>query len=180
MAVKSSGTLKYTDIVAEFGNPSGNRIGNLRVAHNLVQNGVTFRQLTLDGENPGTTGSIPTSGTIKFSDFYGKRLSHVINIFSPGNEVPQNFLNAYKIFADNPNRVQVIGPKTSNERRYDPNTGLAGGGSNVIIAVNKRVGSQKGDGTKCAIRTGVWDASCNLKIILDANADVQGANGGAE
>ena len=171
MAVKSSGTLSYTDIKNEFGNSTGNKLGNYRVTHNLVQNGVTFRQLTLDGQNPGAAGSIPTSGTIKFSDFYSKRLSHVINIFSPGNEVEENFLNAKKIFKDNPNRVEVIGPKKSSQRRME------GGGSNVIIAVNKRVGSEKGNGTKCAIRTGVWDASCNLKIILDANADVQGAGG---
>ena len=174
MAVKSSGTLTYTDIKTEFGNSTGNKLGNYRVTQPLVQNGVTFRQFTLDGQTivngVAPTGSIPTSGTIKFSDFYSKRLTHVVDIFSPGSNV-QNFLNAKKIFTNNPNRVIVIGPKTSSQRR--PN----GGGSKVIIVVNKTVGSEKGNGTKCALRTGVWDTSCNLEVILDANARLYGAGG---
>ena len=78
---------------------------------------------------------------------------------------------AIDIFTNNPNRVIVIGPQSSSQRR--PN----GGGSKVIIAVNKTVGSEKGNGTKCALRTGVWDTSCNLEVILDANARLYGAGG---
>lgn len=172
MAVKSSGTLTYTDIKTEFGNSTGNRLGNYRVTQPLVQNGVTFRQLTLDGQTivngAAPTGSIPISGTIKFSDFYSKRLTHVVDIFKPGDE---NFLNAKKIFTDVTSRVIVIGPKSSSQRR--PN----GGGSKVIISVNKTIGSEKGDGTKCALRTGVWDTSCNLEVILEANAKIYGSGG---
>jgi len=173
MAVKSSGTLTYTDIKTEFGNSTGNKLGNYRVTQPLVlQNGVTFRQLTLDGQTivngVAPTGSIPISGTIKFSDFYSKRLTQVVDIFSPGSNV-QNFLNAKKIFTNNPNRVIVIGPKNSQDRRE--------ANSKVIISVNKTVGSEKGNQTKCALRTGSWDSTVQLEIIIDSQGKLVGAGG---
>lgn len=164
--------ISFTDIKNEFGSPTNNQFGNYRVIQPLVQNGVTFRQFTLDGQAPGSAGSIPTSGPIKFSDFYGKRLTHIVNIFSPANEVEENFINAKNIFDTQAgSRVIVIGPKDSSQRR------LGGGGSKVIIVVNKKIGSEKGDGTKCALRTGVWDASCNLEVILDNNTQIYGSGG---
>ena len=170
MAVKSSGTLTYTDIKTEFGNSTGNKLGNYRVTQPLVQNGVTFRQLTLDGQTivngVAPTGSIPISGTIKFSDFYSKRLTNVIDVFSGGQE---NFLNAKKIFNVIPNRVTVVGPKNSQDRRE--------ANSKVIISVNKTVGSEKGNQTKCALRTGSWDSTVQLEIIIDSQGKLVGAGG---
>ena len=170
MTIKSSGTLSYTDIKNEFGNSTGNKLGNYRVTQPLVRNGVTFRQLTLDGQTivngVAPTGSIPISGAIKFSDFYGKRLTNVIDVFSGGQE---NFLNAKKIFNVIPNRVTVVGPKNSQERRE--------ANSKVIISVNKTVGSEKGNQTKCALRTGSWDSTVQLEIIIDSQGKLVGAGG---
>ena len=167
MTIKNSGnSLSFSEIVAEFGNPTDGKFGNYRVTESLKRNNVTFRQLTLDGETPGTPGSIPTSGQIKFSDFYGKRLTNVIDIFSGGQE---NFLNAKKIFNVIPNRVTVVGPKKSSDRRE--------ANSKVIISVNKTVGSEKGDQTKCALRTGSWDSTVQLQVIVDNQGRINGAGG---
>ena len=167
MTIKNSGSpLSFSEIVAEFGNPTDGKFGNYRVTESLKRNNVTFRQLTLDGETPGTAGSIPTSGQIKFSDFYGKRLTNVIDIFSGGQE---NLLNAKKIFNVIPNRVTVVGPKNSQDRRE--------ANSKVIISVNKTVGSEKGDQTKCALRTGSWDSTVQLQVIVDGQGKLVGAGG---
>jgi len=167
MTIKNSGSsLSFSEIVAEFGNPTDGKFGNYRVTESLKRNNVTFRQLTLDGETPGTAGSIPTSGQIKFSDFYGKRLTNVIDIFSGGQE---NLLNAKKIFNVIPNRVTVVGPKKSSDRREAD--------SKVIISVNKTVGSEKGDQTKCALRTGSWDPTVQLQVIVDGQGKLVGAGG---
>tara|TARA_R100001460_G_scaffold45797_1_gene83115 strand:- start:945 stop:2096 length:1152 start_codon:yes stop_codon:yes gene_type:complete len=167
MTIKNSGSsLSFSEIVTEFGNPTDGKFGNYRVTESLKRNNVTFRQLTLDGETPGTAGSIPTSGQIKFSDFYGKRLTNVIDIFSGGQE---NLLNAKKIFNVIPNRVTVVGPKKSSDRREAD--------SKVIISVNKTVGSEKGDQTKCALRTGSWDSTVQLQVIVDGQGKLVGAGG---
>ena len=167
MTIKNSGSpLSFSEIASEFGYPTGKKLGNYRVTQSLKRNGNTFRQLTLDGETPGTPGSIPTSGQIKFSDFYGKRLTNVIDIFSGGQE---NLLNAKKIFNVIPNRVTVVGPKNSQDRRE--------ANSKVIISVNKTVGSEKGDQTKCALRTGSWDSTVQLQVIVDNQGRINGAGG---
>lgn len=61
MTIKASGSsLSYTEIAAEFGSPTGKNLGAYRVSQ-------TVGTLTL----PLDAG-IPSSGTIRFSDFYSK------------------------------------------------------------------------------------------------------------
>lgn len=59
MAIKSSGSLSFVDIHSEFGGPVPASLGNYYRGGSLVPNG------------PAENNNIPTSGTIRFSDFYG-------------------------------------------------------------------------------------------------------------
>lgn len=59
MAIKSSGSLSFSDIRKEFGGPTPASLGNYYRGGYWVPNGWA-------GNN-----NIPTSGAIRFSDFYG-------------------------------------------------------------------------------------------------------------
>ena len=72
MTIKSSGSqLAFSEIETEFGANGTRSLGSYR----LTQSVGTLSNLPLD------TG-VPTSGTIKFSDFYGKSLNIVVDCFS--------------------------------------------------------------------------------------------------
>ena len=76
MAIKGSGSsLSFSEIEAEFGSNGSRSLG----AYRLTQNVGSLSNLPLDS-------GVPTSGTIKFSDFYGKRLNIVVDCFSGGEE----------------------------------------------------------------------------------------------
>ena len=65
MTITSSGSpLSFSEIETEFGAQSPRSLGSYR--HSQTVNGLTFN---------GIDTGIPTSGTIKFSDFYGKSLN---------------------------------------------------------------------------------------------------------
>ena len=57
MTLQSSGQIKFSEIAAEFGNPTSNKFGNYRVSQNIG----TLTNLPLDV-------GIPQSGQIKFSN----------------------------------------------------------------------------------------------------------------
>ena len=74
MALTASGTIKYSEIIAEFGTPTSGGLGEYRLAENVG----SLTNLPLD------TG-VPQSGQIKFSDFYGKKLNQVVDLYSIGH-----------------------------------------------------------------------------------------------
>ena len=59
----------------------------------------------------GIDSGVPTSGEIKFSDFYNKRLNVVVDFHSGGQESRQNAKNRY-----NNNSVTVIGGFRGSKR----------------------------------------------------------------
>ena len=71
MAIKSSGSLSFVDIWNEFGGPVPASLGSYYRGGSLVPNG------------PAENNNIPTSGTIRFSNFYGA--SNVFNATFTGN-----------------------------------------------------------------------------------------------
>ena len=74
MTIKSSGNpLAFSEIETEFGANGTRSLGSYR----LTQSVGTLSNLPLD------TG-IPSSGQIKFSDFYGKQLNIVVDCHSGG------------------------------------------------------------------------------------------------
>jgi hypothetical protein len=81
MTIISSGSsLSFTDIYTEFGLPPGKNLGAYRLDGGITVSGL--ESLALDNEVNSSgiiTALIPKSGTIKFSDFYGKKLNIVID-----------------------------------------------------------------------------------------------------
>ena len=76
MTIKSSGSsLAFSEIESEFGSNGSRSLG----AYRLSQSVGSLSNLPLDS-------GIPTSGTIKFSDFYSKRLNIVVDCHSGGDQ----------------------------------------------------------------------------------------------
>ena len=82
MTIKSSASpppqLSFGEIETEFGQNGSRSLGDYRISQ-TVGNNSTLPALPLDT-------NIPTSGEIKFSDFYGKQLNIVVDCHSGGTE----------------------------------------------------------------------------------------------
>ena len=171
MTIKSDGsprpTLAFSEIASEFGNPVDNKLGNYR--------NTTSKSGGWDlGSLPFDNG-IPTSGVIKFSDFFGKQLNVVVKCYD--GDCPDYHVNA-KSQWDN-DRVIVVGERRN--KKID--------GSKVIIHVNKEIGSAAGgyganaaaketQRGKCALRTGTgWSYTSKMQIDLGDSAKLRGAGG---
>ena len=127
---KSSGQqLSFqNDIEAEFGNNPLRSLGSYRNTHPNFGN----KNLGELSDLPLDTG-IPKSGTIKFSDFYGKQLNIVVDLHSSGNT---NFnLDVYANRFANGN-YNIVGNYNSSI-----NKNWWRGGKKVIIHINKTFGS---------------------------------------
>ena len=153
MTIKSSGTqLSFSEIEAEFGSNGERSLGDYRLTQNVGE----LSNLPLD------TG-VPTSGQIKFSDFYNKKLNVVVNCYSGGDEFHKNAKNDKW----NNNSVVVVGGFRSKKES----------GSKIIIHVNKRFGSDKNGENRCALRTGSWSNINSMQIDVGSSGRLLGAGG---
>jgi len=151
MAIKSSGNpLAFSEIETEFGSNSSRSLGDYRISQT-----VGSLTKTLD------TG-IPSSGTIKFSEFYSKRLNVVVNFHTGGTENRQNAKSRY-----NGNGVTVIGGFRGKKEA----------GSKILIHVNKIIGSSKGNQSIVALRTGNWNSDVVLSVDIGSSGRLYGAGG---
>ena len=154
MTIKSSGnSLAFTEIEAEFGAQSPRSLGSYR--HSQTVNGLTF-----DGIDTG----IPTSGEIKFSDFYGKSLNIVVDCFSGSDE----FRISAKNNKWNNNQIVIINPSTVSKKES---------GTKITIRVNKKFGSDKSSINNCALKTGSWNNPAQIIVDLGSSAKILGAGG---
>lgn len=156
MALQASGPISFSQIAAEFGTPSGRNIGAYRVSETIG----SLSNMPLDS-------GIPQSGTIRFSDFYNKRLNTVVDFHSSGvnNTTRWNARSRY-----NNNNVRVIG----GFRGRPANSS----GTKVFVNVNQTIGSVKsGDTRFVALRTGGWDANTTLQVDVGSNGRIFGAGG---
>ena len=153
MAIKNSGSsLAFSEIEAEFGQNGGRSLG----AYRLTQSVGSLSNLPLDS-------GIPTSGQIKFSDFYGKKLNVVVDCHSGSREDRKSA----KGDKWNNNAVTVIGGfRTKKE-----------GGSKIIINVNKKFCSDKSNVVNCALKTGSWDSTATVQVDVGSSGEVLGAGG---
>jgi len=153
MTIKSSGSsLSFSEIESEFGANGSRSLGGYRVTQSVG----SLSNLPLDN-------SIPTSGQIKFSDFYGKQLNVVVDCHSGGQE------DRISARGDkwNNNAVTVIGGFRSKKES----------GSKIIINVNKKFCSNKDQQNRCALRTGSWDGSATVRVDIGGSAQILGAGG---
>lgn len=161
MAIQPSGQpLKYSDIAAEFGFSDENRLGKYRIKESFGN----LNNLPLDKGIPQSVAI--GNSSIKFSDFYGKRLNVVVDFWTGPTEVrPQTAKSRYV-----DNNVKVVG----GFRDKPENTS----GSKVIIHVNKIIGSYRSsDRAYCALRTGNWDSGTYLYVDVGSNGYIVGAGG---
>ena len=154
MTIKSSGSpLAFSEIETEFGAQSPRSLGSYR--HSQTVNGLTFN---------GIDSGIPTSGTIKFSDFYGKSLNIVVDCFSGGDE----FRISAKNNKWNNNQIVIINPSTVSKKES---------GTKITIRVNKKFGSDKSSVNNCALKTGTWSNPASVTVDLGSSAKILGAGG---
>ena len=150
MTIKSSGnSLSFSEIEAEFGGNGTRSLGGYRVSQSVG----SLSNLPLD------TG-IPKNGTIKFSNFYGKRLNIVVNCHSGGEETRTNAKNDKW----NNNNLTVIGGFRSKKE----------GGSKIIINVNKKFCSDKSARNRCALRTGSWNSTAVVQVDVGSSGRILG------
>ncbi|MEC8552082.1 MAG: hypothetical protein VXY93_16415, partial [Pseudomonadota bacterium] len=107
---------------------------------------------------------IPTSGQIRFSDFYGKSLNIVVDCFSGGDE----FRISAKNNKWNNNQIVIINPSTVGKKEE---------GTKITIRVNKKFGSDKSNQQHCALRTGTWNNPAQIIVDLGSSAEIYGAGG---
>ena len=154
MTIKSSGSeLRFFDIEAEFGAQSPRSLGSYR--HTQTVNGLTFN---------GIDSGVPSSGEIKFSDFYGKSLNIVVDCYSGSDEFRINAKNNKW----NNNNIVIINPGTVGKKEE---------GTKITIRVNKKFGSDKSNQQNCALRTGTWNNPAQIIVDLGSSAEIYGAGG---
>ena len=152
MALQGSGQISFSQIENEFGQNGERSLGDYRTSQSVGE----LSNLPLDS-------GIPTSGQIKFSDFYSKRLNIVVDMHSGGDE----FRKSAKNDKWNNNNLTVIGGFRSKKED----------GSKIIVHVNKKFGSDKSSVTNCAVRTGSWNSSSTIQVDVGGEGQILGAGG---
>ena len=167
MALPSSGTIKYSQIIAEFGTPNSGGLGEFRISENVG----TLSNLPLDSDTcgPNANADIPQTGPIKFSDFYNSRLNQIVDLYSPSvnntsrQDAKQRWVSG---------NVHIVG-STKTGKTQPPNTV----DDKVTINLNATIISAKGTQTHCALKTGFWDSGTQLKIEIGTAGRLYGSGG---
>jgi len=170
MALQGSGQISASQIANEFGytNGSETRLGSYRTTNGQGNFPVSFGALQFNSIDAQTGGSVPTSGQIKFSDFYGTRLQQVVNFYGSGRG-GNRLIAKDRYNSGGSNDVNVIG-----NYRTRPNNSS---GTKVHIHVNQQIGSEKTRVEHCALRTGSWDSSTTLQVDVGGSGRISGGGG---
>ena len=169
MTLPTTGQIKASDIANEFGYSQGStngiKLGDYR--------GQDFTNPNNTSVRIPTSEDVPTSGPIKFSDFYGGRLTIVVNYFGAPAEYKPG--DAYNRFTD-PNLRAVVG--NNDIGAFKQFNGNNSAGKKVVILVNEDIGSDKVANNSCALRTGTgWNADTAMQVLLGPDGEVLGAGG---
>jgi len=176
MALKKSGSLRFSQIEQEFGQTSSRKFGGYRISKNIGD----MSEIPLD-EGIGQEKDDGTASSIRFSQFRGSRLNVIVHYANDHiNERARGGNYEY----NNGDSVIAISPDPDiNPRIKAPN----GKGAKVILHVsstllsNKEPGSQSGSHLeRCALRSGnpeYWDKSAILHINIGHEAVVSGSGG---
>ena len=168
MALPTSGQIKASDIANEFGYSQGSTNG-IKLGDYAGQDFTNPNNTTV---RVSASKNVPTSGEVKFSDFYDGRLTIVVNYFGAAAEIKPG--DAYERFTF-PNLRAVVGG-------FKQFTGNNSAGTRVVILVNEDIGSDRVANNSCALRTGTgWDADTILEVLVGPDGEIIGAggNGGA-
>ena len=159
MALQSSGPITASQIANELGYTLGS---STKIGDYQLSGGQDFSGVKL----PVSEG-VPTSGEIKFSDFYDARRTLVVDYHSGS---PENFPENAKDRFTSRSKV-VVGGFVGNDNDTS--------GKKVVIVVNKDISSAKGSVNNCALKTGTgWSSDTVLEVLLGSNGELLGAGGG--
>lgn len=153
MTIKSSGSLSFSEIRAEFGNSS---LGGYRVSQ-------TIGSLTL----PLDTGIPIGNSPISFGQFYSKELNIVVRC-TGGNRATASWSDG----------VVVGGLRTRPGR----NSTAWQGGKRVYINITGTYSSNDASSSEWAFKTGnSWPIGTEMSVIVSSNGQVvgRGGNGGS-
>ena len=185
MTIKASGNpLAFTEIEAEFGGNPARSLGQYRRDDSAFTNespsGSSLSGLPLD------TG-IPTSGEIKFSDFYSKKLNMVVDYYADTTNLNKasagnNTMAATWRYQNQQERVKVVGgfrsrPLGSVASNYTLTAGDWQGGKKIFVNINQTIGGKKGALNDVALRTGVWPSGTQLQVDVGPSGYLTGAGG---
>ena len=158
MTLQSSGSITARDIAIELGYTQG---AETKIGDYQLSGGQDFSGVKL----PVSEG-VPTSGEIKFSDFYDARRTLVVDYHSGS---PENFPENAKDRFTSRSKV-VVGGFVGNDNDTS--------GKKVVIVVNKDISSAKGSVNNCALKTGTgWSSDTVLEVLLGSNGELLGAGG---
>lgn len=163
MALPSSGSISFSQIISEFGDSNGSTAGSSLGNYRVSETYGAMSNIPLDE-------GIPQSGPIAFSDFHGKRLNMVVNFFGGGKENRQNM--KHRFLRRNAGDVYAVGGFI--------NPPLNTTGKRVIIHVNKLISSNQQNKhikKSVSLKTGNWDAGTNLELNVGPLGYVIGAGG---
>jgi hypothetical protein len=156
MTLQSSGNpIKFSEIAAEFGYTPNYKLGEYRVNDSIA------------GKNWVLDEGIPSSGQIKFSDFYGKRLNIVIDSGTGDDEFNVTLTNYYT----SKTKKCVGGFK-------NPESSLSNQGAKKYhIVLRKDYGGTTSVDT--SVKSGNWSATNGglLNVYISGNATVYGRGG---
>lgn len=160
----SPSELRFSQLESEFGRNGKRSLGDYRVSDDYAnQRGgaaVAVGNLPLDD-------GIPQSGTIRFSDFHGKRLNMVVDYYSKSERTRVDGRRKYN---NRPGDVRCVG----GFRTRPANSS----GTKVILHVNDVIKSEKDDNRKkVAFRTGSWNGGTDLRIDVGDAGKILGAGG---
>ena len=201
--------ISFSQIETEFGQASERRVGQYRVsqvygAFDSSNAGITPAISSVGMSFPLSTNAglnadqdIPSTGQIKFSDFYSGQRTVLVDAYSvddsnasmmafgENNTYYQNYTMNAKTSWNSGNRVRV------GEEHIPGTPSADASNTTVIVYVNKFLtgtkptsAMQATDGLSreyVAFKTGSWPASTNLKVIVGDKGVIMGGggNGGA-
>jgi len=202
---KPQNSISFGQIETEFGQTNDRKLGQYRVdkvygafdstnagIYPVISSvGMSFPLSTNAGLNANQ--DIPSSGPIKFSDFYSGQRTVLIDAysvddsvasmlsFSANNTYYQNYTMNAKTSWNAGNRVRVGEENIPEQAPADDSN------TTVIVYVNKfltgtkpTASMQATDGASreyVAFKTGSWDASTNLKVIVGDRGVIMGGGG---
>ena len=163
MTIKSSGgspptnSLSFSEIAAEFGSPTGNKLGSYRGTQIIDGKAYPLDQ----GIQQGTSNT----DQIKFSDFFSKKLNIVIDCFSGTTEIQGNARQNY-----NSNKAFVV--RNFHAKPNVPQN------CRIIIKVNKTYQTAKhAQRRMCALKSGGFHISNDMVYDIGSNAILLGSGG---
>ena len=163
-------SISMSQIAAMFGytHSPETRLGSYRTTNGQGNFPVSFGALQFNSIDAQTGGSVPTSGQIKFSDFYSTKLQTIVNFYGSGRG-GSRLVAKDRYNAGGSNDVNVVG----NYKTRPTNSS----GTKVHIHVNQQIGSEKTRVEHCALRTGSWDSSTTLQVDVGGSGRIGGAGG---